>query len=268
MPRVDKQESRSLFAAHDAEDDRPRRGRVPAGCREGRRWSSWPPSGARPPLPVKKSPSGERGPYALDMPAGQLSDVALYYPHVHPRDETWLKNAVLFWPMIERIVPGNYLLSDTETGRVLQENGILTERDPGRAADVVGNSFLRFVESNADDLRQRYPLSAAEALEPQPGWNDDYLDLRFGWVHRGKIAEPVVEALSSADLAMRSVDGVWIGMHPALSDVYMCALAGEMAAQGRNSPITDEVLHHVAATGWTFDDLARALLSGRVEDAS
>jgi hypothetical protein len=188
-----------------------------------------------------------------------MSDVALYYPHVHPRDDAWLKNVVLFWPMIERIVPPEYEVMDTETGRLLKEERILAEREPGLAADVIGQPFAAFVEKHAKELRERYSLRAAEALEPQPGWNDAYLDLRFGWVHAGKIDEGLVDALRAENLAMRGA-GSWIGMHPALSDVYMCALAAEMAVEGKNTPITDRALHHVAAEGWSFDDLAHALL--------
>jgi hypothetical protein len=188
-----------------------------------------------------------------------MSDIALYYPYVHPRDDAWLKNAVLFWPMIERIVPGGYLVTDTETGRLLQKKKILTEREPGLAATAVGEPFATFVEEHAEQLRKHYSLRAAEALEPQIGWNDEHFDLRFGWVHGKKVARKAVQALCAADLAMEAYDD-WIGMHPALSDVYMCALAAEMAAAGETTPITDQELHHVAAEGWTFDDLGRALL--------
>jgi len=188
-----------------------------------------------------------------------MSDVALYYPHVHPRDEAWLKQAVLYWPIIERIVPGGYLMSDTAAGQLLQQANILTEREPGPAAEIIADSFSTFVDAHAQELRGRFSLHHAEALEPQPGWNDEHFDLRFGWVHGQKIADPLVDALCDAGLAMRAY-GQWIGMHPALSDVYMCALAAEMATEGRNTPITDRTLHHVAAAGWTFEDLARALL--------
>lgn len=186
-------------------------------------------------------------------------DVALYYPHVHPRDEGWLKQAVLFWPMIERIVPDGYTMSDSETGRVLEEEGILTQRHPGAAADVVGAPFAQFIQEHANELRERYSLHAAEELEPQPGWADAALDLRFGWVHSGKLAHEALDALCAVHLAKPAYED-WIGMHPALSDVYMCALAAELAAEGKNTPITDSALHHVAAEGWTVDDLARALL--------
>lgn len=188
-----------------------------------------------------------------------MSDIALYYPHVHPRDEAWLKHAVLYWPRIERIVPGGYLRTDTETMLALRQADILLERQPGAGSTRIAAMVTEFVSERAAELRGTYSLATAENLEPQPGWNDDHFDLRFGWIHQEKIDEQVVEALHDAGLAF--VDhGEWIGMHPALSNVYMCALAAEMAEHGRNTPVTDEAIHHVAATGWTIDDLARALL--------
>ena len=55
-------------------------------------------SGRAPMVPV--------GPAAADTPAAsaydrpRMADVALYYPYVHPRDDGWLKHAVLYWPTI------------------------------------------------------------------------------------------------------------------------------------------------------------------------
>lgn len=191
-----------------------------------------------------------------------MADVALYYPYVHPRDDGWLKHAVLYWPTIERIVPGGWVepKTDSVTGKALTDAGILVAREPESAIADVAGALSGFVAARASELSQRYSLTAAEQLPARQAWNDKHLDLRLGWIHRGKISLAAVDTLLATGLATTRDDGVWIGMHPALSDVYMCALTAKLAATGGNMPITDEPLHHVAAAGWTVEDLSRALL--------
>ena len=205
-----------------------------------------------------------------DAPATPApADIALYYPYVHPRDDGWLKHAVLFWPRIARIIPPGYLRSDTESARKLQEAGILLDRNPGPAAFSVSADFGGFVAAHAGELTARHSLTAARRLEPPRDVRaDGHVNPHYGWIHRGKITNDAIAALTENQLATEHGD--WIGMHPALSNVYMCALTAKLAARGLNVPITDQGLHHVAAAGWELDDLARALLpdTDLVADAS
>jgi hypothetical protein len=154
-------------------------------------------------------------------------------------------------------------VSGSPTTSALQDAEILTSRPPGYAASAVAKEFISFVQAHADDLRGLYSLREAEKLPPREGSSADmHLDLRFGWVYDAKMNPEVFNALHDAGLADASEED-WLRMHPALADVYMCALAAEMAAEGKNTPITDTSVHHVAAAGWSFDDLARALLPQR-----
>jgi hypothetical protein len=188
-----------------------------------------------------------------------MSDIALYYPYVHPRDDGWLKHAVLYWPVIERIVPGGYVLTDTHTGKVLKDAKILVEREPQLAIAEVAGVFANFVRDRAAELEGQYSLAAARQLPAQRPWTIN--SLICGSAGSTEARSPrTFDTLCGTELVISQEDGFWIGMHPALSEVYMCALAAELAAAGRNTPITDHALHHVASTGWTFDDLSHALL--------
>ena len=48
-------------------------------------------------------------------------------------------------------------------------------------------------------------------------------------------------------------------MHPKITQVYMTALAKELARRRGMYPLTDETLDHLAVGGWTMERLAQAL---------
>jgi hypothetical protein len=55
-------------------------------------------------------------------------------------------------------------------------------------------------------------------------------------------------------------DDRWMGMHPKLAQVYMTALADQLAGERQLQPMTDETLHHLAMSGLTPERLAQLLL--------
>jgi hypothetical protein len=124
-----------------------------------------------------------------------MSEIALYYPYVHPREESWVKQALLFWPRIQRIVPADYPVTDTPTLRLLVDEGILTERLPDPGAAELSESFVEFLTRHATSLQGAYSVEKATVLPPRPGWNDAELDPRLGWIHTSKLDENAVEHL-------------------------------------------------------------------------
>jgi len=192
-----------------------------------------------------------------------MTEIALYYPHVHPRDERWIKQAVLFWPRIERIVPRIYPPSDSRLLTTLVARDILVDRPPDAASDEIGAAFTELLAREHDDLAAHYGLAQAFREPPRKGWNDAFLEERLGWIHAGKLDRSTRAALASSDLVVRDDrEPDWYGMHPKLSDVYMCALTGTLVRQsgGLVTPVTDSGLHLVASFGWTVPELARGLL--------
>src|SRR4051812_41976749 len=208
--------------------------------------------------------AGIRG-YARPRPErGAMTEIALYYPYVHPRDEAWVKQALLYWPKIQRIVPDNYEMSDSPLLQLLVEEEILIDRPPGPGATDISEPFVDYVARHKAGLRAAYPVQKALALPPRAGWNDAHLDPRLGWIHRGKVAPRAAQALIRSGLAtLHRKDPTWLGVHPALFNVYMCALAGGLSQRTAmmTSPVTDEPLLHVGAFGWSIDNIAEALLT-------
>jgi uncharacterized protein DUF6236 len=178
---------------------------------------------------------------------------------VHPRDEAWIKQAALFWPQIQRIVPENYPLADTPTLARLSAEGILTNRRPDPAMAGLGDQFIRFLSTNQAALARAYNLDKVASLPEREGWlHDMHLHPKVGWIHIAKLDPDARQALLDAGLAIESHD--WVGMHPNLADVYLCALAGELSNRAGTTPVTDGDLHHAGAYGWGFDTIARGLL--------
>ena len=189
-----------------------------------------------------------------------MSEIALYYPYVHPRSEAWIKQAALFWPQIQRIVPDNYPLIDTPTLARLSEEGVLKNRAPDDPAMAeLGAEFARFLTEHDTAVAEAYSLDEVSSLPERQGWlNDTHLNPRIGWIHIAKLDADAREALLDSGLAIERDD--WVGMHPKLADVYMCALAGELSNRAGTTPVTDGELHHAGAYGWRLDTVARGLL--------
>ncbi len=193
-----------------------------------------------------------------------MPEIALYYPYVHPREESWVKQALLFWPKIQRIVPDNYPVTDSPMLRRLVDERILVERRPRPGAADIAGPFIEYVARHSKSLRRAYRVEKALTLPPQRGWNDSQLDPRLGWIHRGKVDPDAAEALIRFRLAkLHHNEPTWLGVHPTLFNVYMCSLAGGLARRTAKmtSPVTDGVLHHVGAFGWSIDSIAGALLT-------
>src|SRR3954462_8055166 len=81
---------------------------------------------------------------------------------------------------------------------------------------------------------------------------------KVGWIHVGKLNAYARQALLDSGLAIQREE--WVGMHPKLADVYMCALAGELSNRAGTTPVTDGKLHHAGAYGWGLDTIAQGLL--------
>ncbi|GDY32599.1 hypothetical protein GTS_42320 [Gandjariella thermophila] len=46
-----------------------------------------------------------------------MDPIAVYYPYIHVRDDTWLKYAALYWPRLGRLRPPGYPVSDSLVAR-------------------------------------------------------------------------------------------------------------------------------------------------------
>ncbi|RKT82696.1 hypothetical protein SAMN05421805_104167 [Saccharopolyspora antimicrobica] len=223
-----------------------------------------------------------------------VDPIALYYPYIHVRDDTWLKYAALYWPKMGRLRPASYPVRDSAVAEVLRrEMGWLVDVLPNRAAISVQRRFLQFVGEYAAELRERFGLDKSARWPPRPAssfmntssvhggatsagsvgvWpgrggpsaaeSRSELDPRLGYIHLSKTEPQVVDNLIEEGLAVEAPGrgGRWLGMHPELANVYMCVLAEQVASQNHLHPVTDQVLPHAAVSGWTVERIAAALL--------
>ncbi|SFP24405.1 hypothetical protein SAMN05421810_1025 [Amycolatopsis arida] len=220
-----------------------------------------------------------------------MTDLALYYPYIHVRDDAWLKAAALYWPRLGRLAPRNWPRYDSEVARALNgELGFLVNVDPRLYAPGVSAAFQELLRRDLDALRARYALPP-ECRPSRGGDADAYFAAAppifpdgssLEWLHLDKVSQGLVRDLVAAGLAVEEwghpfhqsvlfppgdgpspvVESVqWLGMHPALVRVYSVALADAVAEANRMRPVTDQDDVYGALSGWTVDELAAVLLA-------
>lgn len=209
-----------------------------------------------------------------------MPDIALYYPNIWMRDEAWVKAALLYWPRIARMVPDRWWGGLEGRARDSEPPGPwrgcwppeaysrLSERDPGFLRDldisrVAGESareFARVIETHADQLREKYGIATLIREFPTRGFLPDEFvqDLPLEWIHRDKMTWRLGETLIDTRLAVSCQD--WLGMHPNLAWVYMCALADRLAQKNKMPAVTDQPHVCTALNGWDIWTLVSALL--------
>lgn len=228
-----------------------------------------------------------------------MDPIALYYPYIHVRDDTWMKYAALYWPKMGRLRPWQYPVRDSAVAEALRrELGWLVDVSPIGAAYSAQGPFLDFVDERSAELRERFGLHNSQHWPPRPAssfmntssgdggatsagptgsWSGrgeetsadrgPELDPRLSYIHLGKVDPRLTGRLIESGVAVEAPGhgGRWLGMHPELANVYMCVLAERVASRNRLHPVTDQVLPHTAVSGWTVERLAEALLGDHLD---
>ena len=174
----------------------------------------------------------------------------LYYPHIHVRDEAWLKATLLYFPHILRMVPANFETSDSAFITSLTKTpGIRGE--PLLGSYQLGNVITsgaadRLTERLMDDIKtipgfeQRFSRKAT-----QDGYGKDSQYL----IHRSKAprqfwAELTERGLMWAPSEFDAIDeryyrvlrhladnlsAEWAAVHPILGEAFMATVAAAAA---------------------------------------
>jgi len=212
--------------------------------------------------------------------------IGLYYPFIHFRDDSWIKLAALYWDKMGRIVPRGYKTRDSDTvERLSGERGFVENVNVGfyssdRYPDSdeypnelnLDEAFINLLKQHEAALRVRYGVSQRHKWPDVSATQAAHLgtDPKLAYVYIEKMPSDLIEAFISTELALADHDvydeqGHWlemgrVGMHPRLADLYMTALAEEIAKNTGYYPVADETLNHLALSGCTLERLAEALL--------
>ncbi len=144
--------------------------------------------------------------------------------------------------------------------------GFIEDFQPtGDAAYEVGQAFRQLLKQHSEALRQQYGVARSNEWPADPltmRWAPPGADTKLAYVFYEKMWPELQEDLVQTGLAVpeRNADPRWVGMHPRLANVYMMALAEEIAAGNGLHPTTDEELDHAVVSGATLERVAQALL--------
>jgi hypothetical protein len=195
------------------------------------------------------------------------SYTALYYPFIHFKDDRWVKLTALYWDRMGRIVPSTYTPDDSDTVRELG-NFVETLRPQWVCPDF-GETFTKFIQEYGDQLQQRYDVSQRDqwlkipaSQQPPVAGGPSGSDPRLSYVFYEKMTPDLRKVMESSQIALPDdANPQWIGMHPQMAQVYMTALANQLAGEHGLYPLTDETLDHVAMGDLSIERLAQALLT-------
>src|SRR3989442_1555566 len=187
------------------------------------------------------------------------SYAGLYYPFIHFKDERWLKLSAFYWDRMARVTPEKYPRADSAV--VTSLGSFIENLPPSYVSPSFGERFVEFVNEHGKALRKRYGLALCDnwgpipsERRPPPAGGSSGSDHRLSHVFYEKMSPTVRAVFTENDLARPDPsDQRWIGMHPKVADVYMTAMADQLAADRGLFPVTDEAIDHLAVGGWTME---------------
>jgi hypothetical protein len=195
--------------------------------------------------------------------------LGLYYPEMG-FDSDWLKLGALYWPKVARIVPSGVRPRDDEDTRLLiSELDFVLDVAPDAAAAAIAPTMLDLLRRHGEDLVRSYGFRPDEIR--QIDWHEEgFAELRTArGVHTAKVDSRVRDALATLGLAHQAADLTpWLLLEYRLAEIYMCVLAQEVARQNPVlQPVTSFAGFYIAASGWTLERIAYALLApGRYQE--
>lgn len=167
---------------------------------------------------------------------------ALYYPWIDIDDESWLKNAVLYWDTIQTIVPASFssrVPYHSSTALELYERGVLQPLFVQPNMDII--------EDLTDDIVRYFDTNEGKEIffkEEITHLENIHLDklspavANMVSIHRDKLPEMVRDQLSKG-----SNPDEWIQVDPHFADFYMTLLATRLAERNSLGPLTDTPSH-------------------------
>lgn len=189
-----------------------------------------------------------------------MSAIGLYYPYIHFQDDLWVKQAALYWDKVARIVPAGYdgLHDSTLVSRLRDELDLVSNYEPEwPTVRAVSEELIELIQEHEGALRERF--DPAVHLESSTD--------SLAYLYHTKMDHQLVRVLQESGLGTyRRVGGeadhAWLGVHPRIGQVFMTALASEMARRGALEVVSDNERFAVAGCGFPLKQQFANLVDG------
>jgi hypothetical protein len=167
---------------------------------------------------------------------------AVYYPHIHMRDKSWLNGTLLCFPHLVRLVPETYPLSDAPwvkeyfdtIGRrnrpLLQTTNFWNDK-VSAAQHMLATKIREDIEKSGQDFIGRFDLQTTER-----NYSKDSFRISQDRLTIGGIGE-LYQVLSEHNLVWQ-VSPNEFGIHPLLGEAIMATIAMAYAQPGGMDVVT------------------------------
>jgi hypothetical protein len=159
--------------------------------------------------------------------------VALYYPYIHILDEEWLKQALLFWESIRRIVPDNFQPFDGPDIAEASEANLIQDTSPTPYLNEARIQFREKVPALMEEVERR------NRSVDGGGQLNDFVN-RGRRLHVEKLDQSLRDFF--AEHTLGQLKGDWIVTHPLMHDCYVSCLATVMSQKIGSPPVTNSDL--------------------------
>lgn len=174
---------------------------------------------------------------------------ALYYPWIDVRDETWLKNTMLYWEKIQTIVPASIKQPySTKTAQEFYSEGLLEPfyvKSDMKDIDELTDDVLKYLES---------PEGAEVILSKEISeYRHIHLDKLPGEIkelvriHPDKLPHEIKSRITSR------FEGAWMHVDSRFADFYMTLLASRLSEKIGGGLLTDNAMYNKLATAARLD---------------
>lgn len=172
---------------------------------------------------------------------------ALYYPWIDIRDETWLKNAMLYWEKIQTIVPSSIEEPyNTNTAQEFYDEGILEPfyvKSNMKDIDELTGDVLNYLESpEGTQVLFSKEISGTNQIhvDKLPQEINELIS-----IHPDKLPYRIRDKLETSD--------EWIRVDSRFADFYMTLLATRLSEQIGTGLLTDKIANNNLSTAARLD---------------
>jgi hypothetical protein len=199
---------------------------------------------------------------------------ALYYPFIHITDVNWLKATLLCFPGVRRMVPDDYITSDSDEVREFCQ--IVGPRHTPLLSSVnlfspeateAEENLLAKLRQHDDEIRAKFCQAATMKTHTPKQLcqlHDEKIVLNFyNYLMSGHNGQTLAwRGTPPPDRPHRN-DGQWLSLHPALGNAILSVKALAIADSQGLDIVTNSTEVHEIVSAQSESEVFDALLSGK-----